>query len=290
MKEILKEKYGAYRAVRMTGGFTNATYWLKGDTSNLVAKVANLSNRDIENEKFVLYFLKDKAFTPQMFDSFMSGDSQVIVTHYMSGRNGQAILDAGDIRLARKLFSKMGRCLAQQIHSCSFDGNRHKLRIGQSGPFQFDNFYLSETLREKCNSLVSESSFREQDWVLTHGDFGAHNLLIEDESEQLTVIDWEWAEWFHPLVDLAWTCWNTKLHYPHLADQLLADFLKAYLSVKPILFTEEELMVFVLYKLHTILTRMELANKETQKKWTHRLEWTLDSDWTYALNSDLRSE
>lgn len=284
MKEILK-RYGGYKAESMAGGFTNATYCLQGGGQKLVAKIANLSNSDIENEKLVLSFLKDKDFTPQVVDSFQDSGTQVLVTKFAGGQNGQAVLDAGNRERAEILFTKMGLCLARSIHSYAYDGNLYGMRAGRNGPLQFNMSFLPESLADSCNAAVSGFHFRREEWVLTHGDFGAHNLLIDD-SDQLTVMDWEWAEWFHPLVDLAWACWNTQLHYPGIADTLLPAFLEAYQSIKPVSFSADTMKICVLYKLHTLLSRMEYADEEAQKKWTHRLKWALESDFSQDLNSE----
>ncbi|MDQ0192538.1 hypothetical protein J2T20_000877 [Paenibacillus wynnii] len=49
----------------------------------------------------------------------------------------------------------------------------------------------------------------------------------------LNVLDWEWAEWAewgHPLNDVGWVVWFTKLHYPQLAPVLNNAFVEIRLN------------------------------------------------------------
>ena len=116
--------------------------------------------------------------------------------------------------------------------------------------------------------------------MLTHGDYGSHNILFA-EHDNITVIDWEWVEWFHPLVDIAWTCWNTKLHYPNVADRLNQTFISAYQTIRPITCTNDEIKTYSLYKLWSILKKVQNSGEETREKWVSRLEWTLNPDLTF---------
>ncbi|HET7578033.1 MAG TPA: aminoglycoside phosphotransferase family protein [Bacillales bacterium] len=271
---ILMKKYGAVEAVSLKGGFTNATYLLKGTDPLLVAKAAGHSNRDILNERHVLRFLHNTRIAPKMADLVTINKTKWLISTFHEGTNGQSLLDAGDLQPAEDLFKGMGELLAQHIHSHRFDGHRRNLRLGNVNPLQADLDFVPRDLLTKSEAILNKINTHPGEWVLTHGDFGSHNILVGDKS-QLIVIDWEWAEWFHPLVDLAWTCWNTRMHYPDLAERLNQTFLEAYQSKKSISLTPELLKAYSLYKLRNILLKMKNADHATQEKWIHRLEWTL---------------
>lgn len=275
--KLLIKKYGDIRPLRLTGGFTNSTYLLQGTAPPLVAKIANLSNQDIENERQALFFLKDSAITPKIVELISEEGTQIVISLFMRGQNGQSVLDTGDVHRSERLFRKMGLCLADDIHSHHYDGTRHNLRLGHLNRLPFPIDFVPEDLLMKCATILERLEPQTDEWVLTHGDFGSHNVLVENDSP-LTVIDWEWAEWFHPVVDLAWVCWNTKLHYPEIADRLNRAFLEAYQSRKAIPVTPQTIKAYALYKLRNILMRMEYADQDTQEKWIHRLEWTLNSE------------
>lgn len=274
---LLTKKYGPVEPIRLTGGFTNATYLLHGTNPALVAKVANLSNLDIENESRALLFLKDSTHTPRIVDMVSEKGSRIVITQFLEGENGQAVLDTGDVHRSENLFKEMGRCLADGVHARLYEGNRQNLRLGNLYGSSDSLDFAPRALLMGCHEVLDRLDAPLEEWVLTHGDFGAHNVLVKS-GRPLTVIDWEWAEWFHPLVDLAWVCWNTKLHYPAIADRLNHAFLQSYQSRKPINFEADTLKAFALYKLRNILFRMQNADRQTQEKWIHRLEWTLNSE------------
>lgn len=50
IEELLTEKYGDFKLVRLTGGYTNETFLLTGSHIPLVIKVAKTINEDIDNE------------------------------------------------------------------------------------------------------------------------------------------------------------------------------------------------------------------------------------------------
>lgn len=272
--ENLIKKYDAVEAVCLKGGFTNTAYLLKGTDPLLVAKAAGHSNRDILNEMHVLRFLQNTPIAPSMVDLVTVKKTNWLISTFHHGTNGQSLLDAGDLQPAETLYKDMGRLLAHHINAHRFDGNRRNLRLGHVNPLQADLDFVPGDLLTETAFILKKINTHPGEWVLTHGDFGSHNILVS-ENGRLTVIDWEWAEWFDPLVDLAWTCWNTKLHYPDLADRLNQAFLEAYQSVKSISLTPELLKAYSLYKLRNILLKMNNADQATQEKWRHRLEWTL---------------
>jgi len=269
--EILTKKYGRMRP--LSGGFTHAAYRLEGPPP-LVAKVASRSKHDIDNEVKAITFLQEATYTPKSVDSLSADGFSAIVTTFIEGVNGQAILDTGDIERSEALFRRMGVRLAKDIHVRRYDGEARGLRIARPEAYPFYAPFLPEWAVEASRSFLACIDTAQKDWVFTHGDFGAHNVLDHNDGG-LAVIDWEWAEWFHPLADVAWTCWNTKLHYPQIADRLNRAFLAAYQSVRPINATSDLIKTYSLYKIWTVLDKIRDADADVQEKWVQRLIWTL---------------
>ncbi|GGE33123.1 hypothetical protein GCM10011391_09720 [Pullulanibacillus camelliae] len=279
VKNELLKKYGADELMQLTGGFTNAVYLLKGTTPLMVAKIAQWSDGDSDNEDNNLKFLKEAEFTPKWKDSFFIGPVRVSIFSYVEGINGQALLDTGDLERSIALFSDMGKLLATQIHSIPFTGQGLGLRQAdyEASPFVKLDDVPQELVQASLALLAPLKASLKSEWTFTHGDFGSHNILAHER--RLAVIDWEWAEWGHPLVDIAWTCWNTALHYPTLAPQLNPAFIQAYQRNRPLVFTPELLKSCVIYKLGMILLKVKQGDESTKQKWISRLAWTLEHEW-----------
>jgi predicted Ser/Thr protein kinase len=68
LKKYLKVKYGEFKPVRLTGGYTNATFLLNGTNLPLVVKVANSFNKDIKNEINCLKITQNTGVVPKFYD------------------------------------------------------------------------------------------------------------------------------------------------------------------------------------------------------------------------------
>jgi thiamine kinase-like enzyme len=61
--------------------------------------------------------------------------------------------------------------------------------------------------------------------VITHGDFGPHNMLYDlDRNVVTAVLDWEFAHRGFPVEDLAWAEWIVRMHHPTIIGSLPALF------------------------------------------------------------------
>ncbi|MGV3488914.1 MAG: phosphotransferase family protein [Tuberibacillus sp.] len=273
--KTLTKKYGNIE--RLTGGFTNTAYKIQTNPP-LVAKMATLSNEDLINEMNTLKFLEGRVAAPKYIDHLSDSNALILITTFEQGRNGQSILDTDELELAHALFHRMGLVLAQNIHTHPYTNANTWLRTGQSSWHnQSDLGFIPKEVADKLHGYLNKVDIDPTKWVLTHGDYGSHNILI-DHNRHLTVIDWEWSEWFHPLADIAWSCWNTRLHYPNIADGLNQTFIKAYQSIRSIPVTEEKIKIYALYKLWNILLRVKSADPDTQQKWIARLKWTFETE------------
>lgn len=277
---VLEAKY-ACRLERLTGGYTNLTYLMAGVEPPLVAKITNLSNEDTLNEIQVMKLVQGSCDTPAVHKVMEMDGKRIIVMDGVQGVNAQSVLDTEDWVRAERIYSKMGRLLATQIHSRPYHPQGKEIRLSNRAelgqviqPLEF----VPASLGRHSLQLLTAAEAGELSWVLTHGDYGVHNLLC-DEEDRLHVLDWEWAEWGSPLNDVAWVCWFTKHHYPAKARLLNAAFLQGYLSSNPLTFTPSQMKAASLYRVWNILHRLRIAPKEVQREWVRRLEWTLGEDF-----------
>ena len=206
ISDITKELELRYdcRLVRLTGGFTNNTFLMEGTSPLLVAKVARLMDNDTLNEINSLHFLKDTGITPIIHDVLEISNMRIVLMDYRHGVNGQYILDSGNLEHAQTLYKNLGQVLASQIHSKSLNASQHGIRKSDTAMLKskLEAEFVPENLIRQSSIVLSSMNDNEQNWVLTHGDYGSHNILFDLENN-FTVLDWEWAEWGNPLHDVA---------------------------------------------------------------------------------------
>jgi aminoglycoside phosphotransferase (APT) family kinase protein len=272
--ERLNNIYGDFKPVWLAGGYTNQTVLLQGTEPPLVVKVS-VSNQDMQNEMNSLKITKGTS-VPKIYDLINLENHQLIVMEYRPGANGQSILDQGNLEKAKELYKKLGQSLAKDVHSIKFkpssginECNMHNL--------QLELPYLPEDLINVSKEILRGLNDYKEDWVLTHGDFGPHNVLFGG-ANQFTILDWEWSEWGNPLCDLSWTCWFTALHYPENKDTLIPLFLESYLSINSIQLSAKKLKAYSVYKVWKVLAKIESASKEVKEEWIRRLKWTIETD------------
>lgn len=195
---------------------------------------------------------------------------------FRKGINGQAILDNNELEKTKELYKSLGESLAKSIHSYKYNktSGLNECSLNET-TFHLD--FVPENLITNSKRILQNIHDIKGEWVLTHGDYGIHNVLYTD-SNTLTILDWEWAEWANPLTDIGWVCWFTKLHYPEQADSLLSLFIKEYRNYNPIHLSPETLKAYCVYKVWKVLHKIQNSSKEVQEEWIKRLKWTLETD------------
>jgi aminoglycoside phosphotransferase len=289
IENITKELESRYdcRLIRLTGGYTNITFLMEGTEPLLVAKVTSLLNHDTLNEVNCLKLLKESGVSPVVHDVLEISNMRIILMDYRHGVNGQSILDSGDLELAQTLYKRFGHFLASQIHTKSFNSNQKGIRKSNAEQLKASKLnveFVPDDLVRQSSILLSDLDDNEQKWVLTHGDYGSHNILFEEENN-LNVLDWEWAEWGNPLNDVAWVIWFTKLHYSELAHILNRAFINEYISYNPITISPQQLKICCVYKVWNIIYRVRYSPTDVQAEWIRRLDWTLNIDFSDEFNN-----
>lgn len=285
-EEITRELQSRFdcKLVRLNGGYTNMTFLLEGTSPLLVAKITGLLYPDTLNEINSLNFLVKSGITPIIHDVLEIANRSIVLMEYRTGANGQSILDAGNLDQMIMVYKKLGQFLASQIHSNPLDASDYGIRKSNTEKLKLclEADFVPEDLIRQSRIVLSSIDDNERNWVLTHGDYGPHNILMDDENS-FSVLDWEWAEWGNPLNDVGWVCWFTKLHYSEIAPILNRTFIEEYTSYNPILITPDQLKGCSLLKVWNVIYRVRHATPEVKREWVRRLEWTLNSDFSDAL-------
>ncbi|MCM3767641.1 phosphotransferase family protein [Neobacillus niacini] len=277
IKKHLNEKYGDFKLERLTGGYTNETFLLKSESQPpLVIKLAHSLNKDIENEINCLKLMQDTGVTPKIYDVINTDRFQIIVMEYRNGQNGQSILDSKEQERAEELYKRLGASLAKNIHSKIYE-EALEIKASDFAELNLDLDFVPEDLIGTSKDILLRINDSQEEWVLTHGDYGVHNVLYTD-SNTLTILDWEWAEWANPITDIAWVCWFTKLHFPEYAEVLNPLFMEEYKQHSPIHISPQSLKGYCVYKVWKVLHKVQHAPKEVQQEWIRRLRWTVETD------------
>lgn len=196
LQNHLITKYGDFIPVRLAGGYTNETFLLDGIQPPVVAKVIDTVNDEIENEINCLKLTQETGITPKIYDVMKIDGIQIIIMEYRKGINGQTILDSEDLNIKKELYKSLGQTLAKRIHSKKFhvSGGIKECNFNE---LKFNLDFVPDVLINNSKTLLNNIKDRQEEWVLTHGDYGAHNILYTD-TQTLTVLDWEWSEWAKP--------------------------------------------------------------------------------------------
>ncbi|RUL50349.1 aminoglycoside phosphotransferase family protein [Lysinibacillus antri] len=273
----LKNIYGDFSPIRLAGGYTNATFLLDGTQPLLVAKVSNVYSQDIDNEVNCLKLIHETGIAPKFYQLFKINENQINVMEYRNGENGQSILDSNNAENAKELYISLGENLAKNIHSKKYNSSSNGIKECDLHDIKMNLDFVPTELINKSKLILRKVNDSKQNWVLTHGDFGVHNVLYTEDNV-LTVLDWEWSEWANPLNDVGWVCWFTKLHYPEQANSLNSLFIEQYKANSPILLSSESLKGYCVYKVWKILHKIKKAPLEVKQEWVRRLEWTIETD------------
>ncbi|WP_108669142.1 aminoglycoside phosphotransferase family protein [Peribacillus acanthi] len=271
-------RYGNYDLVRLNGGYTNETFLLKGTSPLLVIKKSFSLSQDFENEISCLKLLQESSIVPKFIESFTGEDFQITVMEFKEGENGQSIIDNHDLERTKLLYQRIGHSLAKHVHSNKYYNASKGIKNSILSEMSFDLEFIPADLIEQSKLILEKIKDPIEDWVLTHGDYGIHNVLYSDENE-LAILDWEWAEWGNPLSDIAWVIWFTKLHYPSYAPILNSLFVEEYQSISPIDLYSDKIKGYCIYKVWKILHKVKQAPSDVQKEWIRRLNWTIETDF-----------
>ncbi|WP_265444742.1 phosphotransferase family protein [Flexivirga meconopsidis] len=113
-------------------------------------------------------------------------ESHSLVTQWVSGDHGQDLIDAGE---AVTVLAACGAVL-RVLHGLD-------------------------------RNLLSK---RATGGVISHGDFGPNNVLLDAGRRVCAVLDWEFSGIGAPITDVAWCEWIVRMHHPDAVGALPAFF------------------------------------------------------------------
>lgn len=283
VKTYLMDKFGNIHFKPATFSGTNQIYLLEGTTPLRVIKIAGLRSADIYNEYECLRLLEESGLTPKPESIDCVDGSTVLIMEGRPGKNLlEIILEFNSTTWHESLpfYRRLGSWLTS-IHKYQYDP---KNNIRSSALRQVKDalwsvtFVPSEVIQQSYEALCSIDE-KQPEWVLTHGDYGEHNVLVS-EANEVSVIDWEFGEWNHPLNDVANVHFWTHLHFPENAQERCRAFLEGYISEHPLTFSAELLRSYCIYRIWFILLRVEKVPEQVKAEWLRRLRWALQHDFT----------
>lgn len=276
LKMHLSSIYGEFTPIRLTGGYTNETFLLSGLQPPLVAKLSRAINKDIDNEINCLKLMKETDIVPRFIELIKTDSYQITVIEYREGVNAQSILDNNDWDKTKEIYKLLGKTLAKDIHSQKYTFEAKGIKECSINEIRLDLDFVPQEWVQLSKEIIASLNDDKEEWVLTHGDYGVHNVL-HNPNIGLTVLDWEWSEWANPLTDIAWVCWFTALHYPEKAEQLARLFVEEYKNYNQINLSTKLLKGYCVYKVWKVLNKVENAPIEVQQEWVRRLKWTMET-------------
>lgn len=129
---------------------------------------------------------------------------------------------------------------------------------------------LPSALRVALTASLEHPVWRPGTTQMSHGDAGLHNLIW---GGGYALVDWEWAGWGEPLLDLAWVWWT--LRWRGAPPERWAGFLAAYRAARPIEEPDpDSLYALALGQIAGILARVR-DEPAAYAEWLRRAEWTL---------------
>lgn len=129
---------------------------------------------------------------------------------------------------------------------------------------------LPGELAAALRAALEQPAWRPIAGQLAHGDAGLHNLLW---GGGYALVDWEWAGWGEPLLDLAWVWWT--LRWRQAPAEYWAAFLAAYRAARPIEQpAPDALAALAIGQIAGILVRVR-EQPAAYAEWLRRAEWTL---------------
>jgi aminoglycoside phosphotransferase (APT) family kinase protein len=258
------------------GGFSNLTAIVTIGAQRCVIKAAEneLKRADVQREAVMLRLLAHGGLPiPELLALAENDRWTLAVTRWVAGEHGLAMLGSTPAQL-EAIYHALGLLLAN-IHRTPLaaparvpqlaDRMRHALARLPALEIESD---LSAALREALEHPI----WHAQPHALTHGDAGLHNLLWDGRIAAL--LDWEWAGWGTPLLDLAWLYWTIEWRGlpPEIWQRLVAGY-----GVGPALANgaaSDELRALALGQIASILMRSQ-GQPAAWEEWRRRLRWTI---------------
>ncbi|GEK58705.1 hypothetical protein CHL76_10845 [Marinococcus halophilus] len=272
VKKEWEKIIGPFTSVRLTGGFSHHTFLITQPSGQRVLKIEKGRSGYLRREYEVLEELRGSSFLPAPAGRLQLGDYFSFMQSYHEGENVSQLNSQSSYW--SEAYKKLAVTLASKVHSRpgnirEYDRNAAPLRRGRET-------FVPEEMHDKAVDIWEARTPVGTTFI--HGDAGPHNVILNKKGN-IILIDWEWAGWNDPMVDISWALWNAAFHAPKKYHELRRIFLKAYGSIRPVEITDANIKAYSLVVIYRALGRVKHSPKAIQRRWIKRLEWTLHSSW-----------
>jgi aminoglycoside phosphotransferase (APT) family kinase protein len=258
-----------------TGGFSNLTALatIGAERCAIKAAASALKRADVRRETQLLRLLQGSGLPiPTLLASIESDTWTIGVTRFVAGEHGLALLERAPDQLDT-MYQALGRLLAR-IHSAPADPGAPALaERADHALASIQALDIDGDLGAALQAGLNHPAWHAQPSGLAHGDPGLHNLLWDGRITAL--LDWEWAGWGAPLLDLAWLYWTIR--WRNLPPALWQRALASY-GAGPALAngaTPDALRALAFGQIASILARAH-GHPGRWAEWQRRLRWTIE--------------
>ncbi|PDV96627.1 phosphotransferase family protein [Candidatus Chloroploca asiatica] len=227
----------AITSIRPTfGGVSNMSLALRIGTTPCVLKAAEQPGKrhDLRHEATILGLLAGKRLGAPTTLALLDDDAwSILVMRRRPGLPGLRFVGRPAADLI-PIYQALGHTLARLHQQTPADsqippteGLAIHVQIGNLAP-RLAELPLPDTLTRNLIAAIAHPVWQPTAPRLIHGDAGLHNLLWG--ARGLSLLDWEWAGWGDPRLDLAWVDWTIR--FRQLPPVLWAIFLEQYIMTR----------------------------------------------------------
>jgi aminoglycoside phosphotransferase (APT) family kinase protein len=276
--DLLASRYGAPpgELAPTFGGFSHHSALATIEGRRCVVKAAGATPKraDLRHEARVLELLCGSGLpAPAPLALIEDAGWTVELLEFVPGANGLHML-ASEPAALDLIYGALGYTLAA-VHGAALAPPAQDLLLAERARrlhAALAELPIEEDLRAALAAGLEQPAWRSPNVRLVHGDAGIHNLLWDGRITAL--LDWEWAGWGDPLVDLAWVWWTMR--WRDLPGRLWPVFLAGYAAERPALVAEPAMLrALALGQISGILVRAH-GQAGGWAEWLRRARWTLD--------------
>jgi aminoglycoside phosphotransferase (APT) family kinase protein len=259
-----------------SGGFSNISViaTIGAERCAIKAATLGLKRADLRREARALTLLASSGLPIPILVALLEDQAwTVLVSRFAAGEHGLAML-AGAPQQLSSLYHELGQLLSA-LHRSPIATIDPALLLAERARQLLDMLPalpIEAELRTPLAASLKHPIWRSRRMSLVHGDAGLHNVLCDGHITAL--LDWEWAGYGPPLLDLAWLYWTMR--WRKLAPADWESFLAGY-GRGPALASAsspEVLRALALGQIAGILARVQ-EQPDAWQEWLLRLRWTL---------------
>ena len=261
-----------------SGGFSHQSAYATIGGERCVVKAARAAHRRaaLRREARILQVLSGSGLpAPTLLALAEDGDATVEVQSFVAGVPGLQVLAETPADL-EQIYGALGRLL-NMLHSTPLGMPDPELRSDRASAAlaALPGLALNTNMRAELAASLAHPAWRPATPSLIHGDVGLHNVLWDGRITAL--LDWEWAGWGQPLLDLAWVYWTMR--WRSLPGHLWHTLLRAYGRGPAVAGASVPgaLRALALGQIAGILARSR-SEPVAWAEWLRRAHWTLALD------------